>query len=175
MNLVRGKFRVRGDVVEIHPAYDETAVRVEFFGDDIEAISVVDPLTGRRVGELDELAVFPNTHYATSDERLGAAIKRIESELQQRLAQFECRGQAARGAATAHAHRVRPRDAHRDGLLQRGGELLGATATAVAPARLPTRCSTSFQRTISRSSTSPTWRSRSCTASTRGTVPARNN
>ena len=92
MNLVRGKFRVRGDVVEIHPAYDETAVRVEFFGDDIEAISVVDPLTGEKVGELDELAVFPNTHYATSDERLGAAIKRIESELQQRLAQFESEG-----------------------------------------------------------------------------------
>ncbi len=92
MNLVRGKVRVRGDVVEIHPAYDETAVRVEFFGDDIEAISVVDPLTGEKVGELDELAVFPNTHYATSDERLGAAIKRIESELQQRLAQFEAEG-----------------------------------------------------------------------------------
>ncbi|MFV0318434.1 MAG: excinuclease ABC subunit UvrB [Microthrixaceae bacterium] len=89
MNLVRGKFRVRGDVVEIHPAYDETAVRIEFFGDDIEAITVVDPLTGEKVGDLDELAVFPNTHYATSDERLALAIKRIEAELQKRLAYFE--------------------------------------------------------------------------------------
>ncbi|MGI9579542.1 MAG: excinuclease ABC subunit UvrB, partial [Microthrixaceae bacterium] len=91
-NLVRGKFRVRGDVVEIHPAYDETAVRVEFFGDDVESITVVDPLTGEKVGELDELVVFPNTHYATSDERLAVAIKRIESELQQRLAHFEAEG-----------------------------------------------------------------------------------
>ncbi|MCO5319572.1 MAG: excinuclease ABC subunit UvrB [Microthrixaceae bacterium] len=92
MNLVRGKFRVRGDVVEIHPAYDETAVRIEFFGDEIEAINVVDPLTGERVGQLEELAVFPNTHYATSDERLHAAIQRIESELQQRLEVFESQG-----------------------------------------------------------------------------------
>ncbi len=91
-NLVRGKFRVRGDVVEIHPAYDETAVRVEFFGDDVETITVVDPLTGEKVDELDELVVFPNTHYATSDERLAAAIERIESELQQRLAHFEAEG-----------------------------------------------------------------------------------
>ncbi len=92
MNLVRGKFRVRGDVVEIHPAYDETAVRVEFFGDEIEAINVVDPLTGERVGQLEELAVFPNTHYATSDERLHTAIGRIEKELQERLAYFESEG-----------------------------------------------------------------------------------
>ncbi len=92
MNLVRGKFRVRGDVVEIHPAYDETAVRVEFFGDEIDSITVVDPLTAEKVGELEELAVFPNTHYATSDERLHAAIGRIEDELQQRLAHFEAEG-----------------------------------------------------------------------------------
>ena len=91
-NLVRGKFRVRGDIVEIHPAYDETAVRVEFFGDDIEAISVVDPLTGEKVADLDELVVFPNTHYATSDERIHAAIGRIEKELQERLAAFEADG-----------------------------------------------------------------------------------
>jgi excinuclease ABC subunit B len=91
-NLVRGKFRVRGDVIEVHPAYDETAVRVELFGDDVEAITVVDPLTGEKVAELEELVVFPNTHYATSDERLRAAITRIESELQQRLATFDAEG-----------------------------------------------------------------------------------
>ncbi len=91
-NLMRGKFRVRGDVVEIHPAYDETAVRVEFFGDDVEAITVVDPLTGEKVDDLEELVVFPNTHYATSDERIAEAIKRIEVELQQRLAAFESEG-----------------------------------------------------------------------------------
>jgi excinuclease ABC subunit B len=91
-NLVRGKFRVRGDVIEVHPAYDETAVRVELFGDDVEAITVVDPLTGEKVADLEELVVFPNTHYATSDERLAVAIRRIESELQERLAHFEAEG-----------------------------------------------------------------------------------
>ncbi len=91
-NLVRGKFRVRGDVIEIHPAYDETAVRVELFGDDVEAITVVDPLTGEKVADLEELVVFPNTHYATSDERIGAAIRRIEAELQERLARFDAEG-----------------------------------------------------------------------------------
>ena len=89
MNLVRGKFRVRGDVLEIHPAYEEAAVRIELFGDEVEAISVVDPLTGERVAGLDDVVVFPNTHYATSDERLRAAIGRIETELQQQLAMFE--------------------------------------------------------------------------------------
>ena len=89
MNLVRGKFRVRGDVLEVHPAYEESAVRIELFGDEIESISVVDPLTGERVAQMDDVVIFPNTHYATSDERLGAAIGRIETELQQQLAQFE--------------------------------------------------------------------------------------
>jgi excinuclease ABC subunit B len=92
MNLVRGKFRVRGDVLEVHPAYEESAVRIELFGDEVEAISVVDSLTGERVASLDDVVVFPNTHYATSDERLGVAIGRIEKELQERLALFEREG-----------------------------------------------------------------------------------
>ena len=92
MSIVRGKFRVRGDTIEIHPAYDETAVRIQLFGDEIEAISVVDPVTGEKVGELDELSVFPATHYVASDEKLRAGIVRIESELQQRLALFEKEG-----------------------------------------------------------------------------------
>ena len=92
MNLTRGKFRVKGDVIEVHPAYDETAVRIELFGDDVDAITVVDPLTGERVAELEEILVFPNTHYATSDESLAAAIVRIEEELQHRLALFEKEG-----------------------------------------------------------------------------------
>src|SRR6185369_6724909 len=92
MNLVRGKFRVRGDTIEIHPAYDETAVRIELFGDEIEGITVVDPLTGERVESLDELVVFPATHYVSGEERMRAAIIRIEAELQERLAQFEKEG-----------------------------------------------------------------------------------
>ena len=92
MNLVRGKFRVRGDTIEIHPAYDETAVRVELFGDEVERITVVDPLTGERLETLEDLVVFPATHYATSTERMQVAVGRIEKELAERLAYFEAEG-----------------------------------------------------------------------------------
>ena len=90
--LSRGRFRVRGDVVEIQPAYEETALRIELFGDEIEAISVVDPLTGEKLERLDDVIVFAKTHYVVSDERLQAAIGRIERELQERLAYFESQG-----------------------------------------------------------------------------------
>ena len=89
MNLMRGKFRVRGDTIEIHPAYEETAIRIELFGDDVERIMVVDPVTGEKVTELEELVVFPATHYAASDERMRTAMTRIEAELQEQLARFE--------------------------------------------------------------------------------------
>jgi len=92
LNLVRGKFRVRGDTIEVHPAYDETAVRIELFGDEVEAINVVDPLTGERVDTLDELVIFPATHYVSGEARMAAAIVRIEAELQERLALFEREG-----------------------------------------------------------------------------------
>ncbi len=92
MNLVRGNFRVRGDTIEVHPAYDETAVRIELFGDDVEQITVVDALTGERIEQLDELVIFPATHYATSEQRMQAAIERIQVELQERLKTFEDEG-----------------------------------------------------------------------------------
>ena len=92
MNLTRGKFRVRGDTIELHPAYEEHGVRIELFGDDVERITKFDPLTGERLDDLDELYVFPATHYVTGDERLKAAITRIEAELQERLAWFEKEG-----------------------------------------------------------------------------------
>ncbi len=92
LNLVRGKFRVRGDTIEIHPAYDETIVRIEMFGDTIDNITVVDPVTGERLHGLDELVVFPATHYAASSERMQRAVVRIEAELQERLAYFEAEG-----------------------------------------------------------------------------------
>ncbi|MBI2704075.1 MAG: excinuclease ABC subunit UvrB [Actinobacteria bacterium] len=92
MNLVRGKFRVRGDTIELHPAYEETAVRIELFGDDVEQITVVDPVTGERTETLDELVVFPATHYVATEDRMRAAIVRIEAELQERLAWFEKEG-----------------------------------------------------------------------------------
>jgi excinuclease ABC subunit B len=92
MNLTRGRFRVRGDTIEIHPAYDEHAVRVEMFGDEIERICRVDPLTGEQVATMDELVVLPATHYVTGEERLRDAIARIEAELERRLAYFEREG-----------------------------------------------------------------------------------
>ncbi len=91
-NLVRGKFRVRGDTIEIHPAYEEHAVRIELFGDEVERIVAVDVLTGEQLGELEELVVFPATHYVAGEERMLAAIVGIEAELQQRLAWFEREG-----------------------------------------------------------------------------------
>jgi len=91
VNLTRGKFRVRGDVIEIHPAYDETAVRIELFGDEIERIVVVDPLTGEQVRSEREFVFLPATHYVASQERMTEAVVRIEQELQQRL-QFEAEG-----------------------------------------------------------------------------------
>src|SRR5687768_797593 len=92
MNLVRGKFRVRGDTIEVHPAYDEMAVRIELFGDEVERIQQVDTLTGEQVAVLDELVVYPATHYVTGEERMQRAIQRIEAELQERLAYFEKEG-----------------------------------------------------------------------------------
>ena len=86
MNLVRGKFRVRGDTIEVHPAYDETAVRIELFGDEIERIAMVDPLTGEQVGTSTSSSCFPATHYVAGEERMKQAIVRIEAELQERLA-----------------------------------------------------------------------------------------
>jgi excinuclease ABC subunit B len=92
MNLVRGKFRVRGDTIEVHPAYEEFLVRIELFGDEIERIVTIDPVTGEQLGDLEELVVFPATHYVAGDERMQKAIVRIEQELQQRLAWFESQG-----------------------------------------------------------------------------------
>ncbi|MBU6330072.1 MAG: excinuclease ABC subunit UvrB, partial [Acidobacteria bacterium] len=92
MNLVRGKFRVRGDTIEVHPAYDETLVRIELFGDEVERVLVVDPITGEKVTELEELIIFPATHYVAGEERLRAAMARIQDELQQQLARFEKEG-----------------------------------------------------------------------------------
>jgi len=89
MNLVRGKFRVRGDTLEIHPAYEEFVVRIELFGDDVERIAKVDPVTGERLAEMEEVTVFPASHYVTDGATVHRAISDIEAELQQRLASFE--------------------------------------------------------------------------------------
>jgi excinuclease ABC subunit B len=88
MDLARGSFRVRGDVLEIQPAYEDAAVRVEFFGDEIEKITKTDPLRGTPLQKLDRLALYPRTFYATPKETLDRAIGSIRVELDQRLAEL---------------------------------------------------------------------------------------
>jgi len=92
VNLIRGKFRVRGDTLEVFPSYEETIVRVQFWGDEIERIIRLNPVTGEVVDELPELFVFPATHYVTERERMLKAIAGIEEELVDRLAQLEGEG-----------------------------------------------------------------------------------
>jgi len=87
--LGRGKFRVRGDTIEVHPSYEESVVRIEMFGDTVDRITTVDPLTGETLREHSEILVFPATHYVAGDERMRRAVLGIESELQERLAWFE--------------------------------------------------------------------------------------
>jgi excinuclease ABC subunit B len=84
-NFVRGKFRVRGDVLEIFPSYEDSAVRVEFFGDEIERMVEIDPLTGEILGTRVRLDVYPAKHWVTTQDRLNEAIQRIEVELEERL------------------------------------------------------------------------------------------
>ena len=90
--LGRGNFRVRGDTIEIHAAYDENVLRVEMFGDTVDRITTIDPVTGENLSELTEVVVFPATHYVAGDERMRRAVIGIEKELQERLAVFESQG-----------------------------------------------------------------------------------
>ena len=92
ITLGRGKFRVRGDTIEIHPSYEESVVRVEMFGDTVDRITTIDPLTGEQLSELTEIMIFPATHYVAGVERMQRAVRGIEAELQERLAQFEKEG-----------------------------------------------------------------------------------
>ncbi|MFM2072078.1 MAG: UvrABC system protein [Actinomycetota bacterium] len=90
--LGRGKFRVRGDTIEVHPSYEETVLRIEMFGDTVDRLTVVDPLTGEQLKELSRTQIFPATHYVAGDERMRSAVVGIEAELQERLAWFEANG-----------------------------------------------------------------------------------
>ena len=92
MTLGRGNFRVRGDTIEVQPAYDETVTRIEMFGDTVERITIVDALTGETVNDMIEVLIFPATHYVAGDERMRKAVIGIEHELQLRLKQFETEG-----------------------------------------------------------------------------------
>ncbi|MFN2590206.1 MAG: excinuclease ABC subunit UvrB [Actinomycetota bacterium] len=87
--LARGRFRVRGDTIEVHPAYEESGVHIELWGDEVERIVRMDLLTGEVLGEMDEVWVYPATHYVTSQDRLRRAVETIEEELNERLSELE--------------------------------------------------------------------------------------
>ena len=93
-DLARARFRVRGDTLEFRPASEERIVRVEFFGDEVERITEIDPLTGELLAERKEVNVYPATHYVTPNDKLKAAIVDIEAEMEERVG-------AARGARVA--------------------------------------------------------------------------
>ncbi|MGA5525030.1 excinuclease ABC subunit UvrB [Streptomyces pseudogriseolus] len=92
MAFARGTFRVRGDTIEIFPVYEELAVRIEMFGDEIEALSTLHPLTGEIISDDQQLYVFPASHYVAGPERLERAVNDIEKELGERLAELEKQG-----------------------------------------------------------------------------------
>ncbi len=105
IDFTRGRFRIRGDTLEIQPAYDEVAVRVGFFGDEIERITEIDPLTGEILAERDSIDIYPAKHFVTSHDKMMAAIEDIKAELEERLKELQGQGkllEAARLEARTH-------------------------------------------------------------------------
>jgi excinuclease ABC subunit B len=104
--LARGRFRSRGDTIEVHPAYEETVVRVELWGDQVERITRIDPITGEVIGEEQEAWIYPATHYVASEDRMQRAIVDIETELARRLEELESKNKLL------EAQRLRMRTNH---------------------------------------------------------------
>ncbi|MCR4394003.1 MAG: excinuclease ABC subunit UvrB [Dehalococcoidales bacterium] len=98
IDFTRGKFRLRGDTLEIQPAYEDTALRIEFFGDMIDRITRIDPLTGEIIGETDSVQIYPAKHFVTSREKLLLAIESIKQELHERLAELRSQGKLLEAA-----------------------------------------------------------------------------
>ncbi|MEO1069441.1 MAG: excinuclease ABC subunit UvrB [Cyanobacteria bacterium J06638_6] len=92
LDLGRGKFRVKGDVLEIGPAYEDRIIRVEFFGDEIDAVRYVDPITGATLQSMDGVSIYPAKHFVTPDERIDEACQAIQDELKERLEELEKEG-----------------------------------------------------------------------------------
>lgn len=98
VNFTRGKFRVRGDTLEIHPAYEELAVRVEFWGDEIERIVEIDPLTGEILAEREQVDIYPAKHFVTTKEKLFQALEDIAQELEERVRELQEQGKVLEAA-----------------------------------------------------------------------------
>jgi excinuclease ABC subunit B len=119
LSFTRGTFRVRGDTIEIIPQYEELAVRIEMFGDEIERLMTLHPLTGEVVSEDEELYVFPASHYVAGAERMERAIAGIEAELAERLAELE------RGGKLLEAQRLRMRTTYDIEMMRQVGSCAG--------------------------------------------------
>ncbi|MDO8532707.1 MAG: excinuclease ABC subunit UvrB [Dehalococcoidia bacterium] len=98
MEIARAKFRVRGDTLELQPAYDEIAIRIEFFGDEVERILRVDPVTGEFLGEVQDISIYPAKHWVTSQDKLTSAVRTIEQELAQRMDALKAGGKVLEAA-----------------------------------------------------------------------------
>jgi excinuclease ABC subunit B len=119
LSFTRGTFRVRGDTIEVIPVYEELAVRIEMFGDQIERLMTLHPLTGEVISEDDELYIFPATHYVAGPERMERAIAGIEAELEERLAELERTGKLL------EAQRLRMRTTYDVEMLRQVGSCAG--------------------------------------------------
>ena len=104
-DIARSRFRVRGDTLEIMPSYEDVAVRVEFFGEDVERIVELDPLTGELLAERDVIDIYPAKHFVTSREKLEAAVVEIDNELERRLAELRARGKDLEAQRLEHRTR----------------------------------------------------------------------
>ncbi|MEX1022305.1 MAG: excinuclease ABC subunit UvrB [Dehalococcoidia bacterium] len=98
LNLVRGTFRVRGDSLTVFPAYEDLAIRIDFFGDEVERIQTLDPLTGEVLSETDQTAIYPAKHFVTSEDRMEGAIAAIEAEMAEQVALFRREGRVLEAA-----------------------------------------------------------------------------
>ena len=142
-DFARGTFRVRGDIVEVYPSYDNVALRIELFGDEVDELVSFDPVTGRTLRRHDKVAVYPKSHFVTPRSRTVQAVDTIKAELVERRGDLESPGQGAGGATVAPADHVRHRDDARDWLLPRDRELRaapvrpGGGGAAADPAGLP--------------------------------------
>lgn len=119
IDFTRGTFRVRGDTVEIIPMYEELAIRIEFFGDEVESLATLHPVTGEVIAQVDQVFIFPASHYVAGPERLGRAIEGIEDELADRLQVLE------RDGKLLEAQRLRMRTTYDLEMLKQIGTCAG--------------------------------------------------
>ena len=170
--LQRGNFRVRGETLEVFPAYAETAYRALLFGDEIERLQHFDPLTGELIeDDLEHVAVWPATHYNVREGTIEAAVEEIGRELEERCGELE------RDGKLLESHRLRQRTQYDMEMLREMGFCSGIeNYSRILDGRSreggPTACSTTSPRTSSASSTSPTRRSRRSAACTRAIARA---